>query len=62
MAKKKTSSADAKVGAAAGMVTAGAFLVLLGNMQGGNIKPFLAGFGSALFVVGAVLLGMATSK
>ncbi len=52
-----------RIGAAAGILFAGAAVALLGTIQEqDNIKLLLIGFAAALLVLGGVVLGMATQS
>ncbi|MCA9344907.1 hypothetical protein KC946_03660 [Candidatus Saccharibacteria bacterium] len=59
-AKRKSLDDGAAIFAGSGILFAGACVILLGNIQEyENIKLLLVGFGSALLVLGGVILGLA---
>ncbi len=62
--KRGTASSlqNSSIGGAAAILFAGTCIVLLGNLQEGNIELLLIGFGAALMFVAAVLLGMGINK
>lgn len=59
-AKRKSLDDGAAIFAGSGILFAAACVILLGNIQEyENIKLLLVGFGSALLVLGGVILGLA---
>lgn len=62
-AKLSVASAGSDVSGAAALLFAGAAVILLGTLQNdNNIQLLLIGFGAALALISAVLLGMAIPK